>query len=131
MCIALPGWNAAFVRTGCLIVDDNVQFLDNARALLEGQGMAVVGVASTSAEALELTAQLQPELVLVDVDLGEESGLDLARTLSDGGGPMKVILISAYSEKDLHELIEASPATGFLPKAVLSRQAIDDLLAVR
>jgi two-component system nitrate/nitrite response regulator NarL len=118
------------VRTGCLIVDDNVQFLDNARALLEGQGMTVVGVASTSAEALELAADLQPELVLVDVDLGEESGLDLARTLADGGEPMSVILISAYSEKDLHELIEVSPAAGFLPKAVLSRQAIDDLLAV-
>jgi CheY-like chemotaxis protein len=118
------------VRTGCLIVDDNFQFLDTARALLEGQGMNVLGVASTSAEALRLAADLKPDLVLVDVDLGEESGLELARALRNGGAPMEVILISAYPEKDLRELIEASPATGFLPKAVLSRQAIDDLLGV-
>ena len=90
--------------------------------------MNIVGVASTSAEALELAADLKPEVVLVDVDLGEESGLDLARALSNGGPPMNVILISAYPEKDLRELIEASPAAGFLSKAVLSRHAIDALL---
>jgi DNA-binding NarL/FixJ family response regulator len=119
------------VRAGCLIVDDNRQFLATARALLEGQGMNVVGVASTSAEALALAADLKPEVALVDVDLGDENGLDLARALSDGHDPMHVILISAYPEKDLRELIETSPATGFLSKAVLSRQAIDDVLGVR
>jgi two-component system, NarL family, nitrate/nitrite response regulator NarL len=115
---------------GCLIVDDNLQFLDTARALLEGQGMNIVGVASTSAEAVALAADLKPDLVLVDIDLGEENGFDLARTLVHAREPMTVILISAYPEKDLRELIQASPAAGFLPKAVLSRQAIDDLLGV-
>jgi CheY-like chemotaxis protein len=116
------------VRAGCLIVDDNLQFLETARALLEGQGMDVVGVASTSAEALELTAALKPAIVLVDIDLGDENGFNLARSLADGGEPMNVILISAYPEGDLRELIETSPAVGFLPKPVLSRQAISALL---
>jgi CheY-like chemotaxis protein len=122
------------VRAGCLIVDDNLQFLDTARALLESQGMDVVGVASTSAEALTLAAALKPAVVLVDIDLGEENGFDLARTLVNGSGTgsggeaLTVILISAYPEGDLRELIETSPAVGFLPKPVLSRQAISALL---
>lgn len=90
--------------------------------------MDVVGVASTSAEAVKLAAALKPAVVLVDIDLGEESGFDLARTLTSNGASMDVILISAYPEGDLRDLIETSPAAGFLPKPVLSRQAIDDVL---
>jgi DNA-binding NarL/FixJ family response regulator len=116
------------VARSCLIVDDNAEFLDAARKLLQQQGVSVVGVASNSADALALAVDLRPEVALVDVDLGSESGLDLARSLATRCEAVEVILISAYSEKDLRDLVEESPAVGFVSKSVLSRQAIDDLL---
>ncbi len=112
----------------CLIVDDNAQFLGVARDLLEREGMIVVGLASTSAEALRLARELHPDVVLVDVDLGEESGLDLAQRLAGGGGG-RVVLISAYPEAELADLITVSPAAGFVSKSDLSARAVSDVLA--
>jgi DNA-binding NarL/FixJ family response regulator len=112
----------------CLIVDDNAGYLTEARDLLQRQGLSIVGVASTAGDALALAASGRPDVALVDVDLGAESGLDLARALATGDRPVPVILISAYAEKDLRELLDANPAVGFLPKSVLSRRAIDGLL---
>jgi DNA-binding NarL/FixJ family response regulator len=117
----------------CLIVDDSPRFLDAARGLLERQGISVVGVASTSAEALACSAELRPDVTLVDIDLGGESGLELARRLHGGvgSGSGPVILISTHAEQDYAELIAASPAVGFLPKTALSAEAIRGLLAGR
>jgi len=112
----------------CLIVDDNAGYLSEARTLLQRQGMSVIGVASTSGDALAIAASDRPDVALVDVDLGAESGLDVALALALRDDPVPVILISAYAEKDLRELLDASPAIGFLPKSVLSREAIDGLL---
>ncbi len=113
-----------------LIVDDNAQFLRAAQELLEQEGMTVVGIASTSAEALERVDALRPDVTLVDVDLGEESGFELARRLADAraGEPPPVVLISTYAEQDLRELIDASPTVGFLSKSQLSAAAIHHLL---
>jgi DNA-binding NarL/FixJ family response regulator len=115
----------------CLIVDDSPRFLDAARGLLERQGIAVVGVASSSAEALQRAAELQPDVTLLDIDLGGESGLELARRLHREAGPARsrVILTSTHAEQDYADLIAASPAVGFLPKTALSASAIHDLLA--
>ena len=115
----------------CLIVDDNAMYLSEARDLLGRQGMRVVGVASTHGEAMAIAASDRLDVALVDVDLGAESGLDVARALATSDDPVPVILISAYAEKDLHELLEDSPAVGFLAKSVLSRAAIDGLLDER
>jgi CheY-like chemotaxis protein len=117
----------------CLIVDDSLRFLDAARGLLEGQGVAVVGVASTAAEALRRVEELRPDVTLLDLDLGGESGLELARRLHGQAGPAPapVILISTHAEQDYAELIAASPAIGFLPKTALSADAIRGLLAGR
>lgn len=112
----------------CLIVDDNPGYLSEARDLLQRQGISVVGVASNGGDALAIAATDRPDLALVDVDLGAESGLDVARALATSDQPVPVILISAYAEKDLRELLDDSPAVGFLPKSVVSRAAIDDLL---
>lgn len=112
----------------CLIVDDNAGYLTEARALLQRQGLSIIGVASTSGDALAIAASGRPDVALVDVDLGAESGLDVAHALATCDDPVPVILISAYAEKDLRELLDASPAVGFLPKSVLSRSAIDGLL---
>jgi DNA-binding NarL/FixJ family response regulator len=115
----------------CLIVDDSPRFLDAARGLLERQGITVVGVASNSAEALQRAMELRPDVTLLDIDLGGESGLELARRLHDRAGqaPAPVILISTHAEQDYAELIAASPAIGFLSKTALSADAIHDLLA--
>lgn len=112
----------------CLIVDDSLRFLDAARALLGRQGIEVVGVASTGAEALQRATALRPDVTLVDIDLGGESGFDVARRLRRDANPAPVILISTHAEDDYIDLIKASPALGFLPKSALSVRAIRDLL---
>jgi DNA-binding NarL/FixJ family response regulator len=111
---------------GVLIVDDSRLFLEAARVLLEREGLRVVGVAVTAAQAVRRAAELRPDVVLVDIMLGGESGFDLARRLSghDRVGGAAVILISTYSEADFADLIAESPATGFLPKGELSAHAI-------
>jgi two-component system, NarL family, nitrate/nitrite response regulator NarL len=92
--------------------------------------VTVVGVASNSAEALRQVRALRPDLILVDIGLGDESGLALARLLAqDGqGGGAEVILISAGAEADYADLIAESPAAGFLVKSELSAQAISRIL---
>jgi DNA-binding NarL/FixJ family response regulator len=109
----------------CVIVDDNPSFLEAARALLEREGLAVAGVATTSAEAVRQVETLRPQVVLVDIGLGEESGFDLARRLvGDHGDGATVILISTRAQEDLVDLIAESPAAAFLPKEELSASAI-------
>jgi DNA-binding NarL/FixJ family response regulator len=109
-----------------LIVDDSRLFSDAARGLLEREGLRVVGVAATSAEALRQAEELRPEVVLVDIMLGGESGFELARRLAghDRDGGPAVILISTLSEADFAGPIAESPALGFLPKRELSAHAI-------
>ncbi len=116
-----------------LIVDDNVSFLGAAQVLLEREGLSVVGVASTTAEALERETELRPDVVLVDIMLGPESGFALARRLvEDGGsGGSTVILISTHAQADFADLIAESPAAGFLPKSELSANGIRRILDVR
>jgi len=117
------------VNVRCLIVDDSSRFLAAARRLLERQGMLVVGVASTKAQALHLADELRPDVTLVDIDLGGESGLDVADELSEAAAPAPVILISTRDEDDFGGLIAASSAIGFLPKTTLSASAIRDMFA--
>ena len=110
-----------------MIVDDNPQFLAAAKDLLERQGAEVIAVASTSAEATRLARELRPDCVLVDVDLGLESGFDVAQQLAAADGH-SVVLISAYSESEFADLIASTPAVGFISKADLSLRRIADVL---
>jgi len=113
----------------CLIVDDSANFRDAATSMLERAGISVVGVACTIMEALTRYRELRPDITLVDVDLGVESGFDLAVELHAADSPApSVILISTHSEQDFADMIAASPALGFLPKFALSPAAIRDLL---
>ena len=123
-----PGAILRRVALRCLIVDDNGGFRDAARSLLEREEIEVVGVASNSAEARSLVAELHPEVVLIDIALGPDSGFDLARTLAREGGP-KLIIISTLPEVDFIDLIAASPAVGFIAKSELSARAVRELVA--
>jgi DNA-binding NarL/FixJ family response regulator len=120
--------NSIGVVTRCLIVDDSRRFIDAARVLLERQGLQVVGEATNSNEALDLCRRLAPDVILLDVDLGEESGFDVARRLETTQPGAPVILISTHTELDYHDLIAASPVRGFLHKTDLSATAIRGLL---
>jgi len=113
----------------CLIVDDNRRFLRAARTLLEREGLTVSGVATTSAEALRHAARVRPDVVLIDVALGDESGFELARRLVSDHAHAGVILISTRSEEELADAIALSPAAGFLAKSDLSAEAIRGLVA--
>lgn len=103
-------------RLRCLIVDDSPRFLDAARGLLR-QGIRVVGVASTSAEALQQATVLPPDIALLDINLGGESGFDLARRLSRevSLACTRMVLISTHAEQDYTDLIAASPVLGSCP----------------
>ncbi|WP_338898902.1 response regulator transcription factor [Streptomyces sp. TG1A-60] len=112
----------------CLIVDDSARFLEAARTLLERDGIRVVGVASTGAQALARAVELTPDLVLLDIDLNGESGLELAPRLARTASSVVIILTSTHPLDDIRELVAASPARGFLHKSKLSGQALRDLL---
>lgn len=112
----------------CVIVDNNRDFLDAAARLLERHNVSVVGVAGSSAAGLQCVEALQPDVALVDIELGGDSGFDLAEQL---GAQLRapVILISTHAEEDFAELISASPAVAFLPKSTLSGAAIREILS--
>jgi CheY-like chemotaxis protein len=120
-------------RVRCLIVDDNRDFLEAASSVLQRGGIAVLGVASSIVAALQGAAELRPDVVLVDLDLGGEDGFDLAERLHRQGGPEApaVILISTHGQQDFADLIEKSPALGFVPKTALSAAAIHSVLTDR
>jgi CheY-like chemotaxis protein len=124
------GDDTEVVPTRALLVDDNVEFLGVARRFLERDGLEVVAVASTGEQAIRLAEQLRPEVVLVDINLGGESGFDVCRQLNDDAGvESTLILISTHAEEDFADLVAQSPALGFLSKSRLSAAAVCDLLA--
>jgi DNA-binding NarL/FixJ family response regulator len=114
----------------CLLVDDNAAVLSSARTLLSQQGVTIVGTASNSAEVLQMAAALRPDVVLVDIMLGDENGFDLACRLAEvNRGTMAVIMISTAAESDYADLVAESPAAGFLAKAELSAEGIRRILS--
>ena len=117
----------------CLIVDDNLEYGLAARVLLEDDGIAVVGIATSSDGAVRHVEDLQPDVALLDINLGQESGFDVARRLASLRDhlphPPSMIFISTVDGEQFAELIETSPAVGFIPKARLSADAIHAMLA--
>jgi CheY-like chemotaxis protein len=122
----------------CLIVDDNPDFLRAACDLLERQGISVVGLASSGAQAYRSCSELKPDIVLIDIDLGEENGFQVAGELAtrlnaerlNAQQPL-LVLISAYAADDFEDMIADTPAASFLPKSDLSGIAIRGILAQR
>ena len=115
-----------------LVVDDSESFLDASCSLLGREGLDVLGVASTGAEAIGRVEELRPDVVLVDINLAGESGFDLAWQLveADQGRDSAVILMSTQTAADLADLIAESPASGFVAKSELSADAICRILDV-
>ena len=114
--------------TTVLIVDDHPSFRATARALLEAEGFDVLGEASDGRAAIEAAEELRPDIVLLDVQLPDQTGFDVASRLTGDGLCVGVILVSSRDGSDYGPLVEESGALGFVPKAELSGDRIAALI---
>jgi two-component system, NarL family, nitrate/nitrite response regulator NarL len=114
-----------------LLVDDSEQFLRAATSSLSRNGVKVIGAATSSATAREQIRRLEPDVVLVDVGLGDENGFELVVALVHAFPYLesRVALISSRAKDDYIELVDASPALGFISKSDLSASAITQLFS--
>ena len=114
-----------------LIVDDHAGFRASARVLLEMDGFEVVGEAVDGATARAAVELLRPDLVLLDVQLPDVLGYDLAEELLAGRWTTYVVLVSSRDEADYGDSIRSSGAVGFVPKGELSGDRVLALLPAR
>ena len=112
-----------------LIVDDHAGFRRTVRRALELEGWEVVGEAGDGAGGLEAAQQLQPDLVLLDIGLPDESGFVVAAKLYAAQSAHAVVLTSTRDAADYAMLARGSWAAGFVAKSELSGAALDALLA--
>ena len=119
------------MATRILIVDDHAVVRDGTRQMLEREDdLVVVGEAGSGAEALELAAQLQPDLVLLDLALPDRNGIEVARLLRSIAPESKVVVLSAYTNETYVRTALESGAVGYLPKTVRGQAVIDAIHAV-
>ena len=111
-----------------LIVDDHPSFRASARELLEAEGYEIVGEAESGAAALRAVKELEPDLVLLDVQLPDMDGFQVAEQLRALADPPAVVLTSSRDSADYGSCIQICGATGFVPTAELSGAAIAALL---
>jgi DNA-binding NarL/FixJ family response regulator len=112
-----------------LIVDDHPSFRASARATLESEGFDVIGEAADGAAALEAVRALQPDVIVLDVQLPDMTGFDVCAALAArNGGRPEIILVSSRDASDYGELVAASCARGFVPKGELSGELVASLL---
>jgi len=112
------------VRRTVLIVDDHEGFRASARALLEAEGFEVVGEAADGAGAIEAVALLQPNVVLLDIQLPGLDGLAVAEQLAAGLDPPAVVLTSSRDPAAYGPRLGKTSARGFIPKSELSGKAL-------
>ena len=115
--------------TTVLIVDDHPSFRATARLLLDGDGYTVVGEAETGTSAVTKALQLRPDLVLLDVNLPDIDGFEVARRLTAQEAAPAVVLVSSRDGRDFGPLVERCGARGFIGKADLSGDAIRELVS--
>ena len=118
------------MATSVLIVDDHPSFRTTARALLEAEGYQVVGEAENGVEALRLAKELHPDLVLLDVQLPDFDGFEVATRLHAlGVEAPRIVLTSSRDAADFGPLVTQCGARGFVPKAELSGGTLANLIA--
>jgi DNA-binding NarL/FixJ family response regulator len=117
------------VRRTILIVDDHAQFRRAARALFEADGYNVVGEAADGRSAIEAASSLRPDIVLLDVQLPDLDGFEVARRMVDAGLSAAIVLTSTRDRASYRRRLAQSPARGFIPKSELVGAAIEELTA--
>ena len=113
------------MATSVLIVDDHPSFRASARMLLEAEGFEVVGEAEDGQRALQAVRDLRPDLVLLDVQLPDIDGIEVAARITANGNAPAIVLTSS---RDLEDLGSLGGARGFVPKSELSGAALEALL---
>ncbi len=116
------------MSTSVLIVDDHPSFRATARALLEAEGYEVVGEAEDGVTAIRAARELRPDVVLLDVQLPDFDGFEVASRLTRNGQAPAIVLTSSRDAADFGPLVVRSGARGFVPKAELSGAALATLL---
>jgi DNA-binding NarL/FixJ family response regulator len=126
----VTAWAACQHRavTRILIVDDQLRFRATARRWLARGGFEIVGEAADGADALEAAARLRPDVVLLDVQLPDANGFEIAARLALRDDSPTVVLTSSRDAADFGDLIARSGVRGFIPKAELSGPALAALL---
>ena len=112
-----------------IIVDDHSGFRSWARALLETEGFEVVGEAEDGESALAAVHQLQPRIVLLDIQLPDIDGFEVAERLAQAGEPPAVVLISTRDVSSYRRRLARSRVCGFVSKSELSGNAISALVS--
>jgi DNA-binding NarL/FixJ family response regulator len=116
------------MRRTVLIVDDHAGFRASARRVLEAAGYAVIAEAADGGSGVSAAAESHPDLALVDVQLPDFDGFEVARRLRESDPAPEVVLISSHERADFGSLVETSGARGFVPKADLSAAALEEVL---
>lgn len=114
--------------TTVLIVDDHPTFRATARALLEAEGYEVVGEAEDGTAAIEATIALGPDFILLDIQLPDINGFEVAERLLRNGSAATIVLTSSRDSSEFGSLVAESGARGFVPKAELSGAVLAALL---
>lgn len=117
------------MRRRILVIDDNTAFRGAVGQLLTTGGFMVVAGAATGATGVQLAREQRPDVVIVDVQLPDTDGFDVAERLGGLDPALQVILTSSLDSSDLGALVTESSARGFIPKAELSAATIEALLA--
>ncbi len=117
------------MATTVVIVDDHPGFRASARMLLDAEGYEVVGEAENGVAGLTVVAELDPDVVLLDIQLPDMDGFQVATRLADAGTRGAIVLVSSRAREDLRALVEGSAARGFIPKSELSGDALEAVIA--
>ena len=127
------GGHPEYMTLHCLLVDDNAAFMTAMRYMLERDGIEVVGAASNAADAVARAEESRPEIVVIDVRLGTESGFDVGERIAATarGAPdwkPTIVLVSTHSQDELAARFASHPSLRFLDKTTVSADKIRKLL---
>lgn len=114
-----------------LIVDDQLPFREASRMVVEmTDGFEVAGEAENGEEAVEFVARLQPDLVLMDVQMPGIDGIEATRRIAGLDDPPHVFVMSTHESGDYEALARAAGAVGFVPKSQFGMEALDEIWAL-